>query len=122
MGWSPVGLGAAERGALVSVEVAFGSRLMPSDAQAAREAILSLLAQRAPGATLCPSEVARLLRPARNELDEGWRAMMPSVHAAVDALLRAEDVTIGWKGVPLGERNGPYPIARSRTRAHPSEA
>lgn len=48
--------------------------------------------------------------------------MMPSVHAAVDALLRAEDVTIGWKGVPLGERNGPYRIARSRTRAHRSEA
>jgi len=35
---------------------------------------LALLARRAPGATICPSEVARAIAP-------DWRGAMPAVHA-----------------------------------------
>jgi len=48
----------------------------------AKAAALSLLADRAPDATVCPSEVARAVAP-------DWREAMPAVHAAIDELLRA---------------------------------
>lgn len=71
-----------------------------------RAAILDLLAQRAAGATICPSEVARALSP------EDWRSMMPSVHTAVDGLVRDGSVRLSWKGKPLATRAGPYRIGR----------
>ena len=46
-----------------------------------RETALMLLASRAADASVCPSEVARAIAP------EGWRAAMPSVHAAIDRLV-----------------------------------
>ena len=49
----------------------------------AETAIWALLAKRAPGATICPSEAARLLSP------EGWRARMDEVRG-VGARLAAE--------------------------------
>ncbi|KQM13303.1 hypothetical protein ASE73_12540 [Sphingomonas sp. Leaf24] len=73
----------------------------------ARATTLDLLARRAAGATICPSEVARALSP------EDWRSMMPSVHAAVDGLVRDRSVRLSWKGKPLATRSGPYRIGRS---------
>ncbi|WP_269219911.1 DUF3253 domain-containing protein [Brevundimonas vesicularis] len=75
-----------------------------------REATLALLAARAEGATVCPSEVARVVA------GEGgaWREAMPDVHAAVDALVNEGAVRLSWKGRPLAVRAGPYRIARAR--------
>ena len=75
----------------------------------ARAAVLTLLAARAPSATICPSEVARALAPGGDE----WRAAMPHVHAAVDALTAEGLVRLSWKGVALAARDGPYWIARA---------
>ncbi|EZP50781.1 MULTISPECIES: DUF3253 domain-containing protein [Sphingomonas] len=66
---------------------------------------LALLARRAPGATVCPSEVARAIAP-------DWRAAMPAVHAAIDALVRERRVRLSWQGTPLTTRSGPYRIGR----------
>jgi Protein of unknown function (DUF3253) len=66
---------------------------------------LSMLAQRASGASLCPSEVARAIAA-------DWRGAMPAVHAAVDALVGDGLVALRWKGRPLATRSGPYRIIR----------
>lgn len=70
-----------------------------------RAATLALLARRAPDATICPSEVARAIAA-------DWRAAMPDVHAAVDALVDAGLVRLSWKGRPMAARSGPYRIGR----------
>ncbi|MBG6118507.1 MULTISPECIES: DUF3253 domain-containing protein [unclassified Sphingobium] len=66
---------------------------------------LALLAGRAPGATVCPSEVARAIAG-----PDGWRDEMPTVHAAVDELMGEGLVRLSWKGKALAERAGPYRI------------
>lgn len=73
-----------------------------------RAATLALLAGRANGATVCPSEVARAIA-------SDWRAAMPSVHAAIDGLVREELVRLSWKGQPMATRSGPYRIGRPGT-------
>lgn len=60
-----------------------------------RAAILSLLAARRPGASLCPSEAARAVDPA------GWRALMPAVRAAGRALATAGRIEVVQRGVPV---------------------
>lgn len=77
--------------------------------RAARDATLALLEARAPGATICPSEVARVLTPAQGN----WRDTMPAVHAAIDALVADGVVRLSWKSLPLPTRAGPYRIARA---------
>lgn len=72
------------------------------------QAILSLLAERAPGTTICPSEAARRLAGP----DGDWRAEMEVVHAATDALLASGAIALTWKGAAKEERRGPYRIAR----------
>jgi hypothetical protein len=74
----------------------------------AEEAILTLLDQRAQGATICPSEAARL---AAGPLGD-WRAQMDAVHAAADGLVEQGAVSLSWKGTPMQKRRGPYRIAR----------
>jgi hypothetical protein len=69
-----------------------------------RAATLDLLARRAAGATICPSEVARALSP------KDRRGAMPSVHAAIDGLVRDGAMRLGWKGERLATRSGPYRI------------
>ncbi len=71
-------------------------------------AILGLLAEREPGATICPSEAARRLAGPEGD----WRAQMGAVHAAVDMLAAAGRVALSWKGAPMPKRRGPYRIAR----------
>lgn len=74
----------------------------------AGEAILALLAERAEGATICPSEAARLLAGPQGD----WRAGMEAVHAAVDALAEAGALRLSWQGADMQKRRGPYRIAR----------
>ncbi len=77
---------------------------------AARAAILALLAERAEGATICPSEAARRL--AGDACNGDWRTLMPQIHAAAEALLAEGAITLSWRGLPKHERRGPYRIAR----------
>lgn len=55
--------------------------------------ILKLLADRAGGVTICPSEAARALDPAL------WRELMPAVHQAGRALVASGDVVLSQSGV-----------------------
>jgi hypothetical protein len=74
----------------------------------AEEAILALLARRAHSASICPSEAARHLAGPQGD----WRAQMAAVHAAVDALVAADAISLTWKGAPMQKRRGPYRITR----------
>lgn len=77
----------------------------------ARAAVLAVLATRAPGGTVCPSEVARAMAT-----DGDWRAAMPAVHSAVDGLLAEGAVRLSWKGQRLESRAGPYRIRSEEPR------
>ena len=70
--------------------------------------IFTLLDQRGPGKTICPSEAARLMAGPQGD----WRAVMEEIHESVDALLKAGDIRISWKGKKLDQRRGAYRIAR----------
>ena len=76
-----------------------------------RETILTMLAARVPGSTICPSEVARAF-VARGSATgaSDWRGAMPAVHAAVDRLVIEGLVRLSWKGEMLPTRAGPYRI------------
>lgn len=71
----------------------------------AADVTVQLLASRATGGTICPSEVARAVAT-----DGDWRAAMPSVHMAVDDLLSDGKIVLSWKGRLLNHRQGPYRI------------
>ena len=75
----------------------------------ARQAILGLLDQRAPGTTICPSEAARALGG-----DDAFRDYMPVVRAAAAALVAAGeiDVTQGGEIVDLATARGPIRLRR----------
>ncbi|WP_311271289.1 DUF3253 domain-containing protein [Sphingobium sp. WCS2017Hpa-17] len=72
----------------------------------AREALNTLMVARKPGATICPSEVARAIASKHN-----WREAMPLVHAMVDTLLTEGLIHLSWKGTSMSARSGPYRIA-----------
>ena len=76
---------------------------------------LELLAARAAGATICPSEVAKAIATSASpaETANDWRDAMPQVHAAIDAMVSEGLVRLSWKGKPLALRSGPYRIARA---------
>lgn len=76
-----------------------------------RDIALTLLAARAPGATVCPSEVARAVAGEGGD----WRKAMPAVHHAVDGLAADGLVRLSWKGEPLATRSGPYRIGQGHT-------
>jgi hypothetical protein len=78
----------------------------PEKIDAARHIAMALLSERAPDATICPSEVARAMG---GETD--WREKMPTVHAAIDQLLDEGHIRLSWKGRMLRARTGPYRIA-----------
>lgn len=59
------------------------------------EAILELLANRAPGATICPGEVARSVSGA--ESDE-WRKLLPPVRQSARSLAREGKVEFTQRG------------------------
>ncbi len=78
------------------------------DTSRVRAATLALLDARAPGATVCPSEVARVLAACGAD----WREAMPVVHAAVDMMVAEGVVRLSWKGEVMAVRAGPYRIGR----------
>ncbi|MBA2322300.1 MAG: DUF3253 domain-containing protein [Deltaproteobacteria bacterium] len=80
---------------------------MTTDATA--EVILALLAERAPDATICPSEAARALDP------EDWRGRMDDVRAAAARLAAAGviEVTQGGAVVDPGAARGPIRLRRA---------
>ncbi|RZA13075.1 MAG: DUF3253 domain-containing protein [Proteobacteria bacterium] len=88
----------------------------PDDVIASR--VLQLLEQRAPSASICPSEVARSL-----EADEPqWRALMPEVRRVARALAAARiiDVTQGDVRLdPDTEAEGPIRLRRGAHFKHP---
>lgn len=74
-----------------------------------RSTILALLARRASGATICPSEVARAIAAGNAD----WLRGMPEVHEAVDAMVAEGLVRLSWKGEAMAVREGPYRIGRA---------
>ncbi len=78
-----------------------------------REATLALLSARAEGASVCPSEVARVLAGESGD----WRAAMPTVHAEVDRMTAEGLVRLSWKGRTMPARAGPYRINRLAAEA-----
>jgi hypothetical protein len=74
----------------------------PDSTEAAlRESILALLATRAPGASICPSEAARAVHAAGGgpgDLD-GWRALMEPTRAAARGLVASGDVVTTQRGI-----------------------
>jgi hypothetical protein len=80
--------------------------------QAIADTLFTLLAARAEGATVCPSDVARALA----QDDAAWRAMMPEVRR-VAAELAAQGrlrVTRGGEEVDAESRGGPIRLGRGR--------
>lgn len=71
-------------------------------------AILSLLAGRAPAATICPSEAARAVG------GEDWRALMEPARQAAQRLVARGAVEITQRGqvVELATARGPIRIRR----------
>lgn len=60
-------------------------------------AILTLLEERGPGKSICPSEAARLVHPE----EKGWREAMDDVRNAARRLARAGQICITRKGQPI---------------------
>ena len=67
---------------------------MPTD-QEIRECILRFAHKRGPDKSLCPSEVARDLRP------EDWRPLMPDVRQSTATLVKEGLVTVTQFGNPV---------------------
>lgn len=74
-----------------------------------RETIDALLDARREGATICPSDAARALRP-----EGDWRALMDDVRRVAGAEADAGRLEIRQKGqhVDLGSARGPIRLAR----------
>lgn len=79
---------------------------------AIEQAILALLAERAPGKTLCPSEVARALA---QDNQAQWRPMMPAVRSAADRLAGQGRLQVLQRGQAVAsavQAVGPIRLAR----------
>ncbi|WP_082887388.1 DUF3253 domain-containing protein [Bordetella ansorpii] len=66
------------------------------------DTILCLLNQREPGATVCPSEVARTLAP------NDWRPLMPRVREVAIDMARRSALTIRQKGHNVDPKDQPH--------------
>lgn len=78
-----------------------------------RAEILALLAQRAPGTTICPSEVAR-------RHGDGWRELMPAVREAAAGLAAQGSVVATRSGVQVDPLAPGGPIRLGRGTRFPS--
>jgi len=83
-------------------------------------AILALLAERAPGRTICPSEAARVLAG-----DDDFRPLMDAVRAQAWAMAARGELEITQRGLPVqpdrAARADP-PAQADRARSRPSVA
>jgi hypothetical protein len=79
--------------------------------RALESSILSLLATRAAGATICPSDAARQVGT-----EDGWRDLMEPARRAARRLVAAGEVEItqGGKVVDPSTAKGPIRIRRAR--------
>ena len=85
--------------------------------RALEESIRSLLADRAIGATICPSEAARAVASAAGAADEdAWRDLMEPARRAARRLVAAGEVEITQGGavVDPSTAKGPIRIRRAR--------
>lgn len=64
---------------------------------AVEDTIFALLANRQPGATICPSEVARALVLEGGE----WRGLMPQIRQVAQALVQDRRLRVTRGGVPV---------------------
>lgn len=72
-------------------------------------AILDLLARRAGGATICPSEAAKAVEP------DDWRELMEPARSAARRLVAAGDVVITQRGAVVDPSTAKGPIRIRRT-------
>ncbi|MET0208385.1 MAG: DUF3253 domain-containing protein [Burkholderiaceae bacterium] len=82
---------------------------MPITSAQIEKAIFALLDARAPGKTICPSEVARALVP------DDWRPLMPQVRDVAVALAGKEALDILQKGRAIAHDSvirGPIRLGR----------
>ncbi|MFF3559688.1 DUF3253 domain-containing protein [Streptomyces sp. NPDC002574] len=88
-----------------------GETLTSFSDRAVESVILTLLDQRSPGASICPSEAARALRPGPGD---GWRDLMEPVRRAAGRLADAGLVVTTQRGVPVDALRvrGPLRIRR----------
>lgn len=86
--------------------------------QALEAAITTLLHGRAAGATICPSEAARLVARDQGIGGEGWRDLMEPARAAARRLVAAGEVEIvqGGRVVDPSTAKGAIRIRRRGTR------
>jgi len=75
------------------------------------DAVLDLLDRRAPGASVCPSDVARAVHRCD---DDGWRELMEPVRRAAARLAARGQVEITQHGAPVdpAKARGPIRIRR----------
>jgi len=85
---------------------------MTEPAEDIAAAIERVVAARADGATVCPSEVARLLAGG----DARWRALMPAVRAAAAGLARAGRLSVTRGGIEVDAMSPGGPIRLGRPR------
>ncbi len=78
--------------------------------EALETAVRALLAGRAWGATICPSEAARAVSP------EGWRALMEPARAAARRLVAAGEIDIVQGGLVVDPSTAKGPIRLRRRR------
>lgn len=85
---------------------------------ALERAVLSLLATRAGGATICPSEAARAVG------GDGWRELMEPARAAARRLVASGDVEITQGGVVVdpSTARGPIRVRRLPPSSAPQQA
>ncbi|WP_165065180.1 DUF3253 domain-containing protein [Marisediminicola senii] len=85
------------------------SRRVSSVDRDLEQSIMSLLASRASGATICPSEAARAVG------DDDWRDLMEPARRAARRLVNAGDVVITQRGsvVDPSTAKGPIRIRRA---------
>lgn len=65
----------------------------------AEQAILTLVAQRGPDKSICPTDAARLL--AGNPQGDKWRASLSPIRLAAQRLAKAGKIQILRKGKPI---------------------
>ncbi len=73
-------------------------------------AILELLDQRAVGATICPSEAAKLVGKRTGMADDGWRELMEPARQAARRLVATDQVCITQKGMVVDASTAKGPI------------
>lgn len=62
--------------------------------------ILSLVAERGAGKTICPTDAAKAIAEARGEDELGWRRWLPRVRNSAKGLAREGRLVIYRKGKP----------------------